>query len=119
MNLRPALKSFAVLLLTCVVVEAQPQRRCEVSSIEVSAARRLPQVVGDIGLMVRGLQEARLESMDKVQSCALQKRIDIKRAEEIKTYERLADDCAVENMKVGEIKQRINSPPIHREEQCD
>lgn len=119
MTMHSAPAWFAVLLLTCAAAQAQQHRRCEVSSLEVSAARRLPQVVGDISLMVRGLQEARIESLDKVQACALQKRIDNKRAEEIKNYERLADDCTVEKLKVGEIKKRINNPPIHREEQCD
>jgi hypothetical protein len=95
------------------------ERRCDVSSVEVSAARRLPQIVGDIGIMVRGLQEARLESQNKSQACALQKRIDGKRAEEIKNFERLGDDCVVENLKVSEIRRRINSPAIHREDQCD
>ena len=120
MRLQPALRSFAILLLTCVVTEAYAQqRRCETSSVEVSAARRLPQVVGDIGLMVRGLQESRIESQDKVQACALQKRIDERRAEEIKKYEGLADNCMIGNVSVGEIRRQISNPPIHREEDCN
>lgn len=121
MNLRPALRSLAILLLTCAVVDAQqqPQKRCEVSSVEISAARRLPQVVGDIGLMVRGLQEVRIESQDRMQACSLQKRIDERRAEESKRYEGLADDCMVGNVSAGEIRRQINNPQIHREEQCD
>jgi hypothetical protein len=120
MTKRPALAWLAAVLLMCTVAEAQqPQRSCEVSSLEVSAARRLPQVVGEINLMVRGLQAARIEAPDKDQACTLQKRIDSKRAEETKNFEQLGDDCTVENMKVGEIKRRINSPVIHREDECN
>jgi hypothetical protein len=111
--------SLAALLLSVTLVDAQSERRCEVSSIEISAAKRLPQVVGDLGVMVRGLQSVRIETPDKAQACALQKRIDGMRAEEIKNYEGLSDDCVIDNMKVSEIKRRINSPPIHREEACD
>jgi len=108
----------AVLLLSATVLDAQPTRKCEVSSVEISAARRLPQVVGDISLLVRGLQAARIETPDKAQACALQKRIDDRRAEEIKTYQGLPDNCMVGNVSVGDIRRQINSPPIHREEDC-
>ncbi len=97
-----------------MVAEAQPQQppRCEVSSLEVSAARRLPQVVGDI--RADGSRAAGGPSRIDGQGCRpapCEKRIDSKRAEEIKSYERLGRRLRVENLKVGEIKRRINSPP--------
>ena len=118
-TLRLTVTSLAALLLSVTLVDAQSERKCQASSLEISAAKRLPQVVGDINLLVRGLQEVRVENPDKVQACALQKRIERKRVEEIKNYEGLADDCMIDNVKVSEIKRRINSPPIHPEEGCD
>ena len=43
---------------------------------------------------------------------------DQMRAEEIKKYDGLADNCMVGNISAGEIRRRISSPEIHREEGC-